>query len=248
MNIMFGKSEISCDAIAFDKDGVLIDSISFWWSLYESRSSLVLARQGQNILNDWTTAIGINIEERDINPCGVHASGSLQQEETVLALFITISQEISWNNAIKEARAILRDADINLSPETYTTPLPGIPEVIRRLHELGVPLAVVTQDQYRRVAETLKHLGLEGSIRVIITPSEVQHPKPAPDMLLLAAKYLGVHVSKLVMVGDSVADIEMASTAGAIPVYLSQDNVLPEIIKGKCKGIINFVSDIKIAL
>jgi phosphoglycolate phosphatase len=184
------------------------------------------------------------MEERYINPNGVHAIGSLQQEETVLALFIANSKQVSWNNAITEAREILSEADLNLPHTAYTQSLPGVPEVLFRLHEEGVPLAVVTQDRYERALETLDYLGLKDVISAIITPSDVQHSKPAPDMMILTAKKLGVDVSRLAMVGDSVVDVEMASAAGAIPIYFSQDNNHPEYIRKLSKTTISSISEI----
>jgi HAD superfamily hydrolase (TIGR01549 family) len=245
MNIVFGERIINCDAIAFDKDGTLIDSHSFWWGLYESRAQIILSRVGRDVLNNWTRAIGVNLESNYINPNGIYALGSLQEEVTVLALCICDLSQIPWNEAIIKSRRILYDADKNLPLDAYTRTLPGVPDVLIQLHEFGVPLAVVTQDQYDRSLGTINYLGMQNVIKTIITPSEVEHSKPAPDMLLLTAEHLGVDPNRMVMVGDSVVDMEMACSAGAIPVYLTQDRSSPKSIRNLSATIISSISEIK---
>ena len=49
----------------------------------------------------------------------------------------------------------------------------------------------------------------------ILTPADVDHGKPAPDMLLRSAERLGMSPEDIIMVGDSYVDMEMAARAGS---------------------------------
>jgi beta-phosphoglucomutase-like phosphatase (HAD superfamily) len=49
---------------------------------------------------------------------------------------------------------------------------------------------------------------------VIIDGSNVEHAKPAPDLLLFAARELGVEPSRCCYVGDAIWDMQAAVAAG----------------------------------
>ena len=52
----------------------------------------------------------------------------------------------------------------------------------------------------------------------IVDASHVQHAKPEPDLLLLAAKQLGVEPERLPYVGDSTWDMVAAVAAAMLPI------------------------------
>ena len=246
MKIQFGAKLLECDAIAFDKDGTLIDSHAFWWGLYESRAEIVLSREGKDVLDHWTRVIGVDPHRNFVDPYGIHALGSLQEEANVLASCISSMNQIPREEALGRSREILNDADKKLPLEAYTKTLPGVPDTLFKLHEFGIPMAVVTQDRFERVVETLHFLGLQSVIKVVVTPSEVKNSKPAPDMLLLAAKQLSLTPEKMVMVGDSMDDMEMAHSAGAIPVFLRRDDTYPESLGNIVEVVVSTISEIRI--
>jgi HAD superfamily hydrolase (TIGR01549 family) len=246
MKIQFGEKILECDAIAFDKDGTLIDSHSFWWGLYEARAAIVLSREGKEVLDQWTQVIGVDPQRNFIDPSGIHALGSLQEEEIVLTSCISSMHQIPQEEALIRSKTIMNDADKKLPLEAYTKTLPGVPDTLFRLHEFGLPMAVLTQDRIERVVETLHFLGLQSVIKIVVTPSEVKCSKPAPDMLILAAKQLSMTPKKMVMVGDSVVDMEMAHSAGAIPVFLSRDKTYPESFGDIVEAVVRTISEIRI--
>ena len=61
---------------------------------------------------------------------------------------------------------------------------------------------------------TLAAAGLTGLFDVILTPEDVEHGKPAPDMFLLAAERLGAAPSRCVVFEDAVPGIAAAAAAG----------------------------------
>lgn len=67
-----------------------------------------------------------------------------------------------------------------------------IREVVEFVHSLGdAPKAIATGSAMPGASRTLAAAGLSGLFDVILTPDEVEHGKPAPDMFLKAAELLG---------------------------------------------------------
>ena len=49
---------------------------------------------------------------------------------------------------------------------------------------------------------------------VVLGPTDVPHPKPAPDMLLETLRRLGVSANEVLYVGDMDVDVQTARAAG----------------------------------
>jgi HAD superfamily hydrolase (TIGR01509 family) len=49
---------------------------------------------------------------------------------------------------------------------------------------------------------------------VVVTPEDVKHGKPAPDMFLLAAERMGVPPDRCLVFEDAVPGIQAAEAAG----------------------------------
>ena len=88
-------------------------------------------------------------------------------------------------------------------------PLSGAREALARLKTAGVPWAIATSSRAQQVASSVAALGLATPPR-IIDGSTVAHAKPAPDLLLLAARRLGVDAERCWYVGDSTWDMRAA--------------------------------------
>jgi HAD superfamily hydrolase (TIGR01509 family) len=90
--------------------------------------------------------------------------------------------------------------------------LPGAREALARLDAAAVPWAIATSSRAQQVASSVAALELVTSPR-IIHGSTVAHAKPAPDLLLLAARQLGVDPERCWYVGDSTWDMRAAVAA-----------------------------------
>ena len=96
------------------------------------------------------------------------------------------------------------------------TPACPISEVIDfvRAHQGRVPLSIATGSALPGALETLKCAGLNDIFDIIVTPADVEHGKPAPDMFLLAAKKMGVPASECCVFEDADPGILGATRAG----------------------------------
>jgi len=106
-------------------------------------------------------------------------------------------------------------------------PLPGARDFLERLDAAGVPWAIATSSRREQVGRSVEALGLAAP-PTIVDGSHVDHAKPAPDLLLLAARELGVASEACWYVGDSTWDMEAAGNAGMIGIAVTAGAAVPD--------------------
>ena len=83
----------------------------------------------------------------------------------------------------------------------------------RKLHGRA-PLSVASGGPRPVVVKTLELMGIAGLFPVVVTPEDVVHGKPAPDMFLLAAQRMGVAPEQCLVFEDAEPGIQAAVAAG----------------------------------
>lgn len=96
-------------------------------------------------------------------------------------------------------------------------PLPGARDLLRYLHDRGVPYAIATSGRRAGARRPLALLDLPSSVPVI-TRDEVEYAKPDPDLFIAAAERLRAPLENAVVVGDSVWDMLAARRAHTLGV------------------------------
>lgn len=91
---------------------------------------------------------------------------------------------------------------------------PVTTELVRRLAERGVPVAVASGSTRWNIDASLDAVGLAGFFDIRVSAEEVPSGKPAPDVFLEAARRLGVEPSSCVVVEDAVPGMTAALAAG----------------------------------
>jgi len=91
---------------------------------------------------------------------------------------------------------------------------PGILELLELLKAHGIPRAVATTTRQPRANRKLAAAGLLPYFDAVITSGDVAHPKPAPDIYLLAAQRLGQAPERCLALEDSPAGTRAAVAAG----------------------------------
>ena len=94
-----------------------------------------------------------------------------------------------------------------------TAPYPGIPELMRRLKDHGIKIAIVSNKPDAATKE-LSELFFKGLIEVTIGEAPGIMRKPAPDTVLEALRLLHADRSECVYIGDTEVDIQTAKNAG----------------------------------
>jgi beta-phosphoglucomutase-like phosphatase (HAD superfamily) len=99
-------------------------------------------------------------------------------------------------------------------------PLPGARDLLVWLDERRLDWAIATSSRRDQVATSLAALELPRS-PAVIDGSLVEHAKPAPDLLLLAARELDQRPEACWCVGDSTWDVRAALAAGMTPIGIT---------------------------
>lgn len=180
------KKEV--DAIIFDLDGTLLDSL---WAWEHSGSNFVRSQ-------------------------GFEPPADLDEKLVKLSL-------MDGANLIKEmyqlSYAPEEILELTLLPikNRYfheVEPMPGVPELLARLHGQGVKMAVATAS-YKEYAEAaLERLGLSKYFEFIITCDEVGVGKTSPKVYEVAAWRLGARKERTLVAEDALHALETAHKAG----------------------------------
>ena len=181
------------DAILFDLDGTLVDTVP--------------AR-----ISAWAATLaeaGIPVTDAQLDPMiGIDGRRLAREAAEATGRRLTDAEA----EAIDRRSGELFD-ERNRDPR----PLPGARELLRTLEERGLTWAIATSSRREQVASSLRALGLGREPR-IVDGSHVDHAKPAPDLLLLGARELGVPPEGCWYVGDSTWDMRAAVAAGMVPI------------------------------
>jgi HAD superfamily hydrolase (TIGR01509 family) len=176
-------------AIIFDLDGTLVDTVGARIGAWEA----VFAE------------LGIPIDRDRLGPM-IGMDGRRLAREAAAAAGMPI--DATTAEAIDHRAGVLFD-ERNRDPK----PLPGAKAVLGRLDRSGVTWAIATSSRAAQVSASVASLRLADAPR-IVDGSSVEHAKPAPDLLLLAARELGVEAATCWYVGDSTWDMRSAVAAG----------------------------------
>ena len=97
----------------------------------------------------------------------------------------------------------------------YEVPLKeGIPEFLRGCKENGIALGIATSNSRELVENVAQVHRLRDYFTSIVTGSEVERGKPAPDIYLKAADELSVSPARCLVFEDIVAGILAGKNAG----------------------------------
>jgi HAD superfamily hydrolase (TIGR01509 family) len=110
-----------------------------------------------------------------------------------------------------------RSGEIYSSLNTEPRPLPGVTSFLDAVEARRIPWAIATSSRRAQVGRSVEVLALPHTPR-IVDGSAVERAKPEPDLLLAAARELGVPPERCWCVGDSTWDMRAATAAGMTPI------------------------------
>lgn len=125
-------------------------------------------------------------------------------------------------------------------------PLPGAVEFLDRLKACGIPTALVTSSNDKKMAHLWSDMPeLKQDFEVIITGDEVHNSKPDPEGYLTAASEIGVNPKNCAVFEDSLQGVKAGRGAGAYVVGVA-GTLKAEDIAPYCDRIVNSLSEIDI--
>lgn len=175
------------NAVIFDLDGTLIDSLE---DLADSVNEM-LKKYGfpHRTLEEVRTFVGNGA--RNLIAKSVPAGTSSEQIDKCLATYLTLYAS-NMNNK--------------------TRPYPGIPEILEKLKDTGVKIAVCSNKGDDNVKDLCEEY-FPGLVDIAAGEVPGIMRKPAPDSVLKVIKDLGLSKQDAVYIGDSEVDVRTAKNA-----------------------------------
>ncbi len=176
-------------AVIFDMDGVIVDSEPIHYRLNQE----LFQKLQLNITEEeYRTFVGVTdwdmwsaIKARHRRPETVEELLSMHREHS---------------------RAEMEKFDLE--------PIPGIPELLKRLKAARLKLAIASSAPVDWIMVVVRKCGLESYFDVLVSGEHVAHGKPAPDIFLLAAEKLGVSPDECLVIEDAERGVQAAKAAG----------------------------------
>lgn len=204
-------------AVIFDKDGTLADSELFLRTLGQRRSRLIDA-QIPGVQDPLMMAFGV--DARRINPAGLMAIGTRQENEIAAAAYIAETGR-NWLESLEIARSAFAEADKYMQRKAdQTPPFAGAVDLLKLLAAADLRLGILSADTTENVVDFIQRYELQSLISVAMG-ADRDVSKPNPAFLLGACMQLGVVPAQTLVVGDAQVDIQMArdaDSAGSIGV------------------------------
>ena len=188
------------DAVVFDMDGLMLDS--------ERAINTAMARAAREQGHDLPDSLWLGMVGRGDAVCNAILRETVGEAAAV---------------ALRERSESLYDAMADAGIDHR----PGIVDLLDWLVARGIPRAVATSTRRPLALRKLAAAGLLEYFDAVCTSSDVAHPKPAPDVYLLAASKLGVDPARCMVLEDSPTGVRAALAAGMTPVQVP-DMLVPD--------------------
>lgn len=104
---------------------------------------------------------------------------------------------------------------------------PGLDELLTFLSEQNVPLAVASSSSQELIALHLQNGGVREYFTHLVSGVGLSHPKPEPDIFLMAAEAIGVDPARTLVLEDSISGVR-AGVAGGFITVMVPDMVAPD--------------------
>lgn len=188
INVFPNKNKI--DAVIFDLDGTLLDSLSAW------------DNSGVNFLRSR----------------GIEPPPGLQEKLVKMSLMDGARYIKNTYGFAEPAEELLRQTLQPIRARYYRDiqPKPGIVQAVHFLRAQGVKLCVATASDRKLTEAALKRLGLLDAFDFIITCDEAGAGKQSPAVYEEALKKLGTSKKRTLVVEDALYALRTAQKAGFI--------------------------------
>ncbi len=132
---------------------------------------------------------------------------------TAEAMYDAIITEYNLSVPAEELIRIDEDKCKALYEKEGMTPVPGVLELIKALYKAGVKMAIASSSPIKRIEAVTKEFNISKYFQKFVSGSQVQNPKPAPDIFLKALKELGVKAGETIVIEDSSNGCQAAKAA-----------------------------------
>ena len=120
----------------------------------------------------------------------------------------------AWDRAMQRAGLLeTLNEELFLEMQAEMKVIQPVVDFARKFHGKA-PMSVASGGPKPVVVKTLELMHLSDLFPVVVTPEDVTHGKPSPEMFLLAAKKMGVAPERCLVFEDAGPGFEAAIAAG----------------------------------
>jgi phosphoglycolate phosphatase len=150
------------------------------------------------------------------------------------------TSETSTPKYLKAFRAAYAD-----TWHTSTRPYPGIPDMLTRLNQQDIRLAILSNKAHEFTTQMVSKLLGQWEFQIVLGASSDFPKKPNPKSALYILKQLNLRRDECLLVGDSGVDMQTATAAGIFPVGVTWGfRSESELFDNGCRFIARQPSDI----
>lgn len=197
-------------AIIFDKDGTLIDFDAMWGNWTLQLADRLQAYVKPDIRPALCKSYGYDTSRRKILPDGKLTCTPMWQLRELLVDVLK-----SFGISTSEAFCMLEKAWCVPDPVALAKPFTDTHKLFTNIRKLGIKIAIATTDNRDPTEAMLEAFGVTSLVTTMVCADDGIQAKPAPDMVTTICARMNVDPGRVIVVGDTVADLQMARSAGA---------------------------------
>jgi phosphoglycolate phosphatase-like HAD superfamily hydrolase len=175
-------------AVVFDLDGTLLDSVDLHALAWQE----AMMKFGHNVnFNQVRSQIG-------------------KGGDKLIPVFLSEAEQRDHGKELEEWRG--RHFKLNYLP--LIRPFTAVPELLRKLRQAGLRVAIGSSAKKDEVDKYLEIAGITQLVNAATSSEDAKESKPAPDIFEIALAKLGIEAAAAVAVGDTPYDATAARKAG----------------------------------
>ena len=214
--LRIGNYTVQPRLVVLDKDGTLMAFEKLWhtWFRYALRILGQKIALSDELIAALAGTLGYDPQTDEWDPAGPLTIASTGEVGLLIASQVYRHSELDWTQALMAVQQATAQARAELPLEELLEPIGDVRGTLERLHKQGILIAVATTDDRADTMRGLAALGIAGLMTAVVCGDDGIPLKPDPEMALEICRRAKVAPGEAIMVGDTVADLEMARRAG----------------------------------
>jgi len=205
------------DLVIFDKDGTLIDVHYYWCGMIELRAKRLVKdcvgiSQRKLAAKELMENMGIDLPHRKIK---LNGPVGIKPREFIVNSAYQTMRKYCPTITIEQVLLVFEEVDKYSKNHlnTLVRPLYGAESLLKHLKRNDIKVAIATTDLTKRAQLAMEGAGLLQYFDIIAGSDVVEKAKPSPDLVNYVRNKLSISIEKTVVVGDSIVDLDMATSA-----------------------------------